>query len=130
MDAFPNQMFAGNVSQIRLQPQVVSNVTTYNTIVDVPNRELKLKPGMTADVTIEVARRDGVLRVPNAALRFKPTAEIFAMLGQTPPYTEVTTGDLAPGTELVTSVTGDAADPRTPAATNPVVASPRGGRGR
>src|SRR4030095_13131770 len=58
VDAFPNQTFSGAVSQIRLQPQVVSNVTTYSTIVDVPNRELKLKPGMTADVKIEIARRD------------------------------------------------------------------------
>ena len=85
VDAYANETFAGVVSQIRLQPQVVSNVTTYATIIDVPNAELKLKPGMTADVKIEIARRDDVLRVPNTALRFRPTPEIFAMLGQAPP---------------------------------------------
>lgn len=84
VDAFPNEEFLGIVSQVRLQPVVVQNVVTYATVIDVPNPELKLKPGMTANVTIEVSRRDDVLRVPNAALRFRPTAEIFAALGQTP----------------------------------------------
>ena len=64
---------------------VVQNVTTYATVIDVPNPELKLKPGMTANVHVEIARRSDVLRVPNAALRFRPTAEMFAALNQTPP---------------------------------------------
>jgi HlyD family secretion protein len=68
-----------------LQPVVVQNVTTYGTVITVPNRELKLKPGMTANVKIEIAKRTNVLRVPNAALRFRPTEEIFAALEQTPP---------------------------------------------
>jgi hypothetical protein len=64
----------------------VQNVVTYATVIDVPNPDLKLKPGMTATVNIEVARRDDVLRIPNAALRFRPTSDIFAALGQpTPP---------------------------------------------
>ena len=62
----------GTVSQIRLQPVVVQNVTTYGTVIDVPNAQLKLKPGMTANVKVEIAKRSDVLRVPNAALRFRP----------------------------------------------------------
>jgi HlyD family secretion protein len=64
---------------------VVQNVTTYGAVITVPNRDLKLKPGMTANVKIEIAKRTNVLRVPNAALRFRPTEEIFAALQQTPP---------------------------------------------
>jgi HlyD family secretion protein len=52
--------------------------------VSAPNRNLKLKPGMTASLTVEVARRDGVLRVPNAALRFRPSGDVLAALGAAP----------------------------------------------
>jgi HlyD family secretion protein len=82
VDAYPDDRFSGTVSQVRLQPTVVQNVTTYSVIIDVPNAALKLKPGMTANVTIEIAGRENVVRVPNAALRFRPTAEIFDALGQ------------------------------------------------
>src|SRR6266581_1622522 len=85
VDAYPTDTFQGTVSQIRLQPVVVQNVTTYGTVIDVPNEQLKLKPGMTANVKVEIAKSSNVLRVPNAALRFLPTNEIFAALGQTPP---------------------------------------------
>jgi HlyD family secretion protein len=85
VDAFPTEEFIGTVTQVRLQPTTVQNVVTYQTVIDVPNPDLKLKPGMTANVNIEIARRTNVLRVPNGALRFRPTAEIFAALGQTPP---------------------------------------------
>ncbi len=87
VDAFPNEEFLGAVTQVRLQPTTVQNVVTYQTVIDVPNPALKLKPGMTANVNIEIARRRDTLRVPNTALRFRPTAEIFAALGQTPPPT-------------------------------------------
>ncbi|HEY3045758.1 MAG TPA: efflux RND transporter periplasmic adaptor subunit [Vicinamibacterales bacterium] len=85
VDAYPNERFTGKVSQVRLQPTVVQNVTTYSVIIDVPNAALKLKPGMTANVTIEIAARENVVRVPNAALRFRPTAAMFTALGQTAP---------------------------------------------
>jgi HlyD family secretion protein len=85
VDAYPTDNFEGTVSQIRLQPQVVQNVTTYGTVIDVPNQQLKLKPGMTANVKVEIAKRTDVLRVPNAALRFRPTAELFAALNQAVP---------------------------------------------
>ncbi len=85
VDAYPTEDFVGTVSQVRLQPIVQQNVVTYATVIDVPNPELKLKPGMTANVNVEIARRANVVRVPNAALRFRPTSEIYAALGQTPP---------------------------------------------
>jgi HlyD family secretion protein len=85
VDAYPAEDFGGSVSQVRLQPIVQQNVVTYATVIDVPNPELKLKPGMTANVNVEIRKRSNVLRVPNAALRFRPTNEIFAALGQSPP---------------------------------------------
>ena len=72
VDAYVGRTFEGVVSQIRLQPQTVQNVVSYSVVIDAPNRDLTLKPGMTANVTIEVARRDDALRVPAAALRFMP----------------------------------------------------------
>ena len=85
VDAYPTDNFEGTVSQIRLQPVVVSNVTTYGTVIDVPNLQLKLKPGMTANVKVEIAKRTDVLRIPNSALRFRPTPELFAALNQPVP---------------------------------------------
>jgi HlyD family secretion protein len=85
VDAYPNDEFRGTVSQIRLQPAVVQNVVTYATVIDVPNPDLKLKPGMTANVSIEIARKQDVVRVPAMALRFRPTSDTFAALGQQPP---------------------------------------------
>lgn len=81
VDAYPSDTFRGTVSQVRLNPTTVQNVVTYAAIVDAANPQLKLKPGMTANLTIEVARRDGVLRVPTAALRFKPAADVLAKFG-------------------------------------------------
>ena len=80
VDAYPNDEFTGTVTQIRLQPKVVQNVVTYATVIDVPNPQLKLKPGMTATVTIEIARKTDVIRVPNAALRFRASPDVFAAL--------------------------------------------------
>jgi HlyD family secretion protein len=82
VDAYPSDTFKGIVSQVRLQPVTESNVVSYITVIDVPNPELKLKPGMTANVTVEIARADDVLKVPTAALRYRPTAETFAALKQ------------------------------------------------
>ena len=74
VDAYPGQTFTGTVSQVRLEPKTEQNVVTYIAVIDVPNPGLKLKPGMTATVTVEVARADEVERVPNAALRFRAGA--------------------------------------------------------
>lgn len=81
VDAYPGESFTGRVSQVRLQGEIVSNVVTYLTVIEVANPDLRLKPGMTAQVTVEVARRVQVLRVPNLALRVRPTAEQLAALG-------------------------------------------------
>ena len=78
VDAYTNQTFNGTVSQVRLNSTVNQNVVSYTTMIDVPNPDLKLKPGMTANVTIQIASNQNVLRVPNAALRFRPTAALFA----------------------------------------------------
>ncbi|MBL8112610.1 MAG: efflux RND transporter periplasmic adaptor subunit, partial [Acidobacteria bacterium] len=77
VDAFPDGSFSGNVSQIRLSPQTVQNVVTYPVLLDVANPEGRLRPGMTANVQIPVDSREDVLRVPNAALRFKPSPDML-----------------------------------------------------
>jgi HlyD family secretion protein len=82
VDAYPGEVFTGRVSQVRLEPVVQQNVVSYVTTIDVPNRDLKLKPGMTANVTVEIARLTNVLRVPNAALRVRPSDEMLAALGR------------------------------------------------
>jgi HlyD family secretion protein len=89
VDAYPSDTFRGTVTQVRLDPTTVQNVVTYDAIIDAPNPELKLKPGMTASVSIDVARRDNVLRVPSAALRFKPDAQVLRHFG----LKDVKTGD-------------------------------------
>ena len=85
VDAYPTDTFEGTVSQIRLQPIVVQNVTTYATIINVSNTDLRLKPGMTANLKVEVARKTNALRVPNAAIRFRPTPEMFQALNEPVP---------------------------------------------
>ena len=72
VDAFPDDTFRGRVEQVRLQPVTTNNVVTYNTIITVDNESLRLMPGMTATVSVIVRRRDKVLRIPAAALRFRP----------------------------------------------------------
>lgn len=72
VDAFPKETFQGVVKQVRMNPTTVQSVVTYDTIIEFANRDLKLFPGMTAYVTIPVARAENVLKVPNTALRYKP----------------------------------------------------------
>jgi len=72
VDAYPGVPFAGTIRQVRLAPIAVQNVVTYNVVIGVDNKDLRLKPGMTANVSIIVAERDNVLKVANAALRFVP----------------------------------------------------------
>jgi HlyD family secretion protein len=81
VDAYPADTFHGVVKQIRLNPVVQQNVVTYAAIVSAPNAEFKLMPGMTANLTMEVARRDDVLRVPVSALRFRPSVAVLARFG-------------------------------------------------
>ena len=72
VDAYPGEPFRGSIRDIRNAPQVVQNVVTYDAVIDVANPDLKLKPGMTATVSIVTDRRRDVLSVPNTALRFRP----------------------------------------------------------
>jgi HlyD family secretion protein len=72
VDAYPGERFQGKIRQVRNAPISVQNVVTYDVVVGVDNSDLRLKPGMTANVSIIVARRDQALKVPNAALRFTP----------------------------------------------------------
>ena len=72
VDAYPNQVFQGKVIQVRNAPITVQNVVTYNVVIGVDNTDLRLKPGMTANVSIIIASREDILKIPNQALRFKP----------------------------------------------------------
>lgn len=81
VDAFPGKDFEGKIQQMRLNPQNVQNVVTYNVVIDVNNPEQKLKPGMTANLIVTIDERNNVLKVPNAALRFTPQ-DMSARRGQ------------------------------------------------
>lgn len=72
VDAYPGERFQGRIRQVRNAPISVQNVVTYDVVVGVENADLRLKPGMTANVSIVVARKDQAIKVPNSALRFKP----------------------------------------------------------
>jgi HlyD family secretion protein len=130
VDAFPDADFRGQVRQIRLNAKTEQNVVTYNVVVDVPNPELKLLPGMTANLRFQIETRRNVLRVPTAALRFRPQNDaaaptekgkkrggqgVFVLVGGKPvrvaiktgisdkEYTEVIGGDLHEGSEVIVS---------------------------
>jgi HlyD family secretion protein len=93
VDAYMPQQFYGTVTQVRLNAKNTQNVVTYETVVSVNNPDYRLKPGMTATLKVEVQRADDVLRVPAAALRFRPTAEMFDLIKQpVPPEAQPNTG--------------------------------------
>jgi len=75
VDAYPGQQFKGTIAEIRLNSQTAQNVVTYNVVISVDNTSLKLKPGMTANITLGVGEADHVIRVPNSALRYKPQGD-------------------------------------------------------
>jgi HlyD family secretion protein len=72
VDAYPERTFRGRVSEIRNAPTIVQNVVTYDVVIQVGNQDLKLKPGMTANVSVMIAHKERVLKIPNAVLRFRP----------------------------------------------------------
>ena len=72
VDAYPEKTFRGRVSEIRNAPITVQNVVTYDVVIEVDNKELKLKPGMTANASVLTQHKEGILKIPNAALRFRP----------------------------------------------------------
>ncbi|MEO7329425.1 MAG: efflux RND transporter periplasmic adaptor subunit, partial [Minicystis sp.] len=113
VDAYPNDRFKGVIRQIRNAPQTQQNVVTYDAVIDVQNPDLKLKPGMTANVTVMYADKDGVLALPNAALRFRPPP---ALLGSSKPAASgAPRGGETMGGELPASSGTAAPDPAAPA---------------
>jgi HlyD family secretion protein len=154
VDAYPRDVFHGRIAQVRLNPQTVQNVVTYTAVINVANPELKLKPGMTANVTATVAEARDVLTVPNAALRFRPDNDdpqprgqrgqavwkldpkgnlqrISVTAGLTDgARTEIASADIHPGDMVVTGQAGKTADSNRPTAgaRNPMM--PVGGAGR
>lgn len=85
VDAYPDMSFHGQVQQVRLEPNAGQGVVSYTTVITTENPDLKLRPGMTANVSVQVARREDALRVPNAALRFRPEEEAGAKRAAGPP---------------------------------------------
>jgi HlyD family secretion protein len=72
VDAYPDRTFRGRVLEIRNAPQTIQNVVTYNVVIQVDNSDLRLKPGMTANVSVQIEHKENILKVPNSALRFRP----------------------------------------------------------
>jgi HlyD family secretion protein len=93
VDAYPNNVFPAKISEIRLSPQTVQNVVTYSVILSIDNSERKLRPGMTANITLTVDHRENVLRIPNAGLRYTPP-------GQTRPEPQRTAQAIRTGEEV------------------------------
>lgn len=152
VDAYPSDVFEGRVSQVRLSPQTLQNVVTYTAVVHVDNPDLKLKPGMTANVTAIVAEKRNVLTVPNAALRFRPPdaaqqsgangptvwkvngeqlTPVRVKLGITDGVSsELLTNDLQPGDKIGIAVVASNARPAAPAAARNPMMPMGGGRRR
>ena len=82
VDAYPDEIFEGSVTQVRQQATVESNVVTYEVVIGAPNKDLKLKPGLTANVTIYTNQKNGVLVVPNKALKFTPNPMLLGPDGK------------------------------------------------
>jgi HlyD family secretion protein len=113
-DAYPGETFEGKVVQVRLQPITVQNVVSYGTVIEVPNSDYKLKPGMTATVSVEINKKTNVVRVPATAVRFRPTEEIFAAFNQpVPPEMQQRGGQRGGGTRMAGGVPGGSGAPAT-----------------
>jgi len=127
VDTFPNARFRGSVESVNLNATVQSNVVTYPVWITVPNPDYRLVPSMTANIEIIVATAENVLRVPNTALRFRPSADVFAALGLEAPA--MPTG--RPGGRGNDVAAAPSAAPPPAAADAPPAAAPNGrGNGR
>ncbi len=93
VDAYPERTFHGTVTQVRNAPTTVNNVVTYDCVIGVTNADYKLKPGMTANVSINVAQRENALIIPNAALRFRPPDNAVVLTNSTRRPQRLATGD-------------------------------------
>lgn len=138
VDAYPANVFKGTVGQVRIAPTTVQNVVTYDVVVMVDNSDLKLKPGMTANVTVLVAKKNGVVKIPNTALRFNPQGSemkkgqakgpgVWILEDGKPKkvtiaagisdgaFTELVSGDLPENTEVIVEMTGKTKKDEAPA---------------
>ncbi len=128
LDGYQDEIFKGRVSQVRISPTTVSNVVTYTVVVKVDNDDLKLKPGMTANVSIITQKKENVLCVPSIALKYTPTTKgeikrydtqgIWVLRGSKPvretveigasddTYTEITSGNIQEGDKIIVSSDG------------------------
>ena len=126
LDGYPDEIFKGKVSQVRISPTTVSNVVTYTVVVKVDNEDLKLKPGMTANVSIITTKKENVLCVPSIALKFAPvvkgeikryeTQGIWLLKNNKPvrveietgvsddSYTEITKGEVSSGDKVIVGI--------------------------
>ena len=109
VDAYPDDMFEGTVLQVRLEATTESNVVTYEVVIDAPNPDLKLKPGLTANVTIFTLEKDDAAAVPTKALRFIPNAELLGEIGLTAVETD---SQAAPGSRELWVKEGTTLRPR------------------
>ena len=109
VDAYPDDVFEGTVTQVRLQATTESNVVTYEVVVNAPNPDLKLKPGLTANVTIFTLEKDDATAVPTKALRFVPNAELLGEIGLTAVETD---SQAAPGSRELWVKEGTTLRPR------------------
>ena len=114
VDAFPDDVFQGKVVQVRKSPSTVNNVVTYDTVIAVDNPDQKLFPGMTADISILVAERKNVLKIPDAALRFIPPDGVKVDNADNSSPTNQTTSALAtaPNQRVVYVSSGTPKEPR------------------
>ena len=110
VDAFPYRTFHGKITQVRFSPITVQNVVTYDTVVAVNNSDMKLKPGMTANISIIVSQHTNVVRMPNAALRFRPPD----VAGKKLPETNLLAS--ASGTNQTLAIAGEKTGKRGPGA--------------
>jgi HlyD family secretion protein len=157
VDAYPEETFTGRVEQVRLQPTLTQNVVTYDVVLRVPNDDLRLMPGMTANLTITVSAAENVLHVPAAALRFSPPGarpraagegrdarargpRVFVLEGGKPRAVPVTpglsdgsrtevSGDVRAGMQVITGVVSDAPAAQAGGAPFGMQQRPRGGGG-
>ncbi len=91
VDAYPDDRFAGTVTEVRLKPEITNNVVTYTVIIDAPNPDMKLMPGMTASITVFIEEKSDVLTIPGKALRFIPEMDyIITMMEESPEVPKAT----------------------------------------
>jgi len=125
VDAFPKDLFSGVVSQVRMNPTTLQNVVTYDAVIEFANPELKLFPGMTAYVTIPVATAEDVVKIPNAALRYRPPLPAEAVLAL---YVKYGLADAARTADPAAGAEAAPATPTSRASVGPAAPAGRGAR--